>query len=158
MGILYELHIQALLQTGGQIQGEGDSVIWVAPDTTGDFTITVVVTDGNGGKISSSVNIIVTREPNRPPIVDSMTCLDCSEGAQAKRWIEYHIRCGASDPEGDELNYTWSATIGEIKGEGSNVTWQTWGQYGDAIIEVVVSDDKGNEAKSDLTINISCCH
>ena len=144
--------------TGGQIEGQSDSALWVAPDTTGDYTITVVVIDGKGNNSTGSVNITVTFEPNRPPVVDGVTCLDCREGIQTSRWREYHIKCDASDPEGSELNYTWSATIGEIEGEGSTASWLTFGEYGDAIIKVLVTDDKGNEAEWYLTIEISCCH
>ena len=142
--------------TGGQIQGEADSIIWIVPETAGDYTVTVVVTDGKGGQATSSVTVLVALEPNRPPVVHSITCDDCSGGAI--RWTEYRIKCDASDPEGDELHYAWSVTFGKIEGEGPNVTWLTYGRYGDAIVKVVVTDDKGNEAEGHLAINIGCCH
>ena len=144
--------------TGGQIQGEGDSAIWIATDTTGDYTVTVVVTDGKGDKATGSVNITVTLKPNRPPVVNSMRCQDCSNGIEASRWKTYYIVCDASDPEGDELNYSWLATIGKIEGEGDHVVFRTFGEYGNALITVIVTDDKGNKAEGYLAINISCCH
>ena len=144
--------------TGGQIQGEADSIVWIAPDTTGDCTITVTVSDGEGNNTTSAAHIIVTLRPNRAPVVDSMTCLNCSNGIEASRWSQYQIRCDASDLDGDKLNYMWLATIGKIEGDGPYATWLTLGQYGNALITVIVTDDKGNETEGYLAINISCCH
>ena len=143
---------------GGQIQGKGDVVAWTAPDTTGEYTITVVVSNSKGGKATSSVTILVTHEPNRPPIVHSVTCPDCTNGTKASKWKTYSILCDTSDPEGDNLTYQWSVTIGKIIGDGRLVTWQTFDESGYAVIMVKVRDDKGNEAEGNLAINISCCN
>ncbi len=143
--------------TGGQIQGKGDVVAWTAPDTLGDYAITVVVRDNKDGKATSSVTITVTDKPNRPPIIHGVTCPDCTNGTQASKWKTYSIQCDASDPEGDVLSYEWSVTIGKISGEGYLVTWQTTDQSGYAVIMVKVRDSKGNEAEGRLAINISCC-
>jgi len=144
--------------TGGQIQGKGDIVAWTAPDTTGEYTITVVVSNSRGGKATSSVSILVTHEPNRPPIVHSVTCQDCTNEAQASEWETYSILCDASDPEGDNLTYQWSVTMGKITGDGHLATWQTLGESGYAVIMVKVIDNKGNEAEGSLAINTSCCN
>src|SRR4030043_2288066 len=120
--------------TGGKNQGKGDIVVWTAPDTTGEYTITVVVSNSKGGEASSSVTILVTHEPNRPPIVHSITCQDCTNGIKASKWKTYSILCDASDPEGDNLTYQWSVTIGKIIGDGRLVTWQTFDEPGYAVI------------------------
>jgi hypothetical protein len=143
--------------TGGQIQGKGDIVAWTAPDATGEYTITVVVSNSKGSKATSSVTILVTKEPNRSPIVHSVTCQDCVNGIIASKWKTYSIQCDASDPEGDNLTYQWSATIGKITGDGPLVTWQTFDQSGHDVIRVKVTDDKGNEAEGNLAIDIHCC-
>lgn len=143
--------------TGGQIQGKADIVAWTAPDTTGDYIITVVVSNSKGGKATSSVTILVTPNPDRPPIVNSVTCQDCTNGTQASKWKTYSIQCDASDPEGDALSYEWSTTIGKITGNGHLATWQTFEENGYAVIKVMVKDSKGNEAEGRFAINISCC-
>ena len=143
--------------TGGQIQGKGDVIAWTAPDTLGEYTITVVVKDDKGSEATSSVTITVTDKPNRPPIIHGVTCPDCTNGTQASKWKTYSIQCDASDPEGDVLSYEWSVTIGKISGEGHLVTWQTFDQSGYAVIMVKVRDNKGNEAEGRLAININCC-
>ena len=147
--------------TGGQIQSrqEPDSIIWIAPDKTDSYTITVVVTNAKGIKATKSVNILVTNEPPRYPVITSVTCQDCKNGIEASRSKEYIIKCDASDPTGDKLHYTWFATIGKIKGEeGPNATWFTGSLYGNALITVIVADDKGNKTEGYLAVNVSCCH
>ena len=44
---------------GGKIEGEGPSVLWIAPDELGTFTIKVSVTDSKGGMAEQSVEIEV---------------------------------------------------------------------------------------------------
>ncbi len=146
--------------TGGQIQNrqEPDSIAWIAPDTTGNYTVTVVVTNAKGIKATKSVNILVTSEPAQDPVITSVTCQDCKNGIEASRHKEYILICDAKDPNGDPLKYTWFATIGKIQGEGPQVTWFTGSLYGNALITVIVSDDKGNKTEGYLAINVSCCH
>jgi hypothetical protein len=57
-------------------------------------------------------------------------------------------------PYEDELTYTWVATSGEIKGEGSSVTWEAPPIPGDHNIRLIVIDGKGEKATRTLTINV----
>jgi hypothetical protein len=41
--------------TGGKIIGEGSTVGWISPGVSGEYTLTVVVSDGRGGKAEESV-------------------------------------------------------------------------------------------------------
>jgi hypothetical protein len=43
----------------GEISREGPVVFWTAPDALGTYTVTLEVTDGNGGRTSHSANIEV---------------------------------------------------------------------------------------------------
>jgi len=146
--------------TGGEIQikGESEDILWIAPDIPGNYAITVEVNDGKDGKAASSIAILVTNEPPCYPLISSVTCLGCRDGIEASRWKTYEVRCDASDPNGDELHYKWFANMGKISGNGPIVTCQTMGQYGNALITVIVTDEEGNKAEGYLAINISCCH
>jgi hypothetical protein len=144
--------------TGGEIKEEGEEILWIAPDTTGSYTMTAKVSDGKGGEATNSITILVTNEPPRYPLISSVTCIGCRDGTEASRWKTYEIRCDTSDPNGDELRYTWFATMGKISGNGPIATWQTTGQYGNALITVIVTDEEGNKVEGYLAINISCCH
>ena len=148
--------------TGGEIRKKGeewDLVLWVAPAKTGTYTVTLVVTNAQGQKATKSVDILVTNEPAQFPVVFSVTCQDCKNSIEASRFSTYTIKCDAHEPNGGNLSYTWFATIGKIKaeGNGSYATWYTGGQYGNALITVVVTNDKGNKAEGYLAVNVSCC-
>jgi hypothetical protein len=45
--------------TDGTITGTGDSVSWEAPDTEGTYTISIEASDGHGGTVSDSCDIVV---------------------------------------------------------------------------------------------------
>jgi len=45
--------------TGGKITGEGSTVVWTSPGVNGDYTITVVVSDGRGGEAEGSITFKV---------------------------------------------------------------------------------------------------
>jgi len=56
------------------------------------------------------------------------------------------IVCNATDPDGDELSYGWSATGGGIVGQGATVTWTAPGSEGFYNVTVVVTDARGGQA------------
>jgi len=64
------------------------------------------------------------------------------------------IACNASDRDGDELSYNWSASGGEINGEGATVTWTAPHPAGSYNVTVTVTDGRGGEAMSYVIIEV----
>jgi len=62
------------------------------------------------------------------------------------------IVCNATDPDGDELSYNWSASAGELNGEGTRVTWTAPDSVGSYNITVTVVDGRGDEVTKQITI------
>ena len=54
-----------------------------------------------------------------------------------------NIYCTAVDKDGDEMNYTWSNTTGEIIGTGEQVVWVAPDEPGNYNINVEVNDGSG---------------
>ena len=108
----------------GDISGEGSVVIWTAPAAPGNYTIAVKVTDGRGGEATAQLTIGVA--VNHPPVIDSLT----TEQHRVRKATTSTIECIASDPDGDELGYTWSASGGNISGEGPAARWVAPNAYG----------------------------
>jgi len=143
----------------GTIKSEGSSITWVAPDTAGNYTVKVTVTDGNGGKANKSTTIAIIDKPNQPPTVTSLT-RDGNlpeEENRIRQWKTVTIQCNAEDPDGDELNYLWRATGGKITGEGNTVAWTSPGVNGDYTITSVVTDGRGGNTEASMVFKVLCC-
>jgi chitodextrinase len=144
---------------GGTIKGENSIVAWVAPDTAGNYTITVAVTDGKGGEAIDSITIAVIDKPNHAPIITGLT-IDGSppvEENRIRQWTTKTIQCTAQDPDGDNLSYLWRATGGKLTGEGNKVSWTSPGVNGNYTVTVVVTDGKGATAEESIVFTVACC-
>ena len=137
---------------GGSISGEGATITWTAPEALGTYTITVVVSDGGDGEKTEQITVQVLA-PNLPPFINGLTT-DCP---RVKPGHTGTITCDASDPNEDELEYTWSADGGNITGEGDTVTWVAPSDYGTYTITVTVTDDRGGQASQSIDIIVCGC-
>ena len=134
----------------GDISGEGSEINWTAPVAPGDYTIAVKVTDGKGGEATAQLTISVVS--NQPPVIESLT----AEPQELGRAATSAIECTAQDPDGDELSYTWSASSGNITGEGPAVTWVAPNAYDTYTITVTVTDGRGGVATQSIDIEVTC--
>ncbi len=138
---------------GGLIWYEGSKAIWTAPAVTrGTYTVTVEVSDGQGGVATEQITINVAA-PNQPPVIESLT----AEWTRLKPASNTPITCLANDPDRDELSYSWSAGAGNITGEGDTVTWVAPNGYGSYIIIVTVTDGRGGQASESVEIVVCSC-
>ena len=124
---------------GGEINGEGATVTWAAPDSAGSYNVTVTVTDGCGSEVMSYV--IIEVRANRPPTITSLV----ADADWTTPSDSLNVTCDASDPDGDKLSYEWSTTEGDISGTGTAVTWNAPEEVGTYHITIVVKDGYGGE-------------
>lgn len=88
--------------------------------------------------------------PNRPPVISQIVGpTDWSPGT------EDQVACLASDPDGDELTYRWTADNGTIRGEGDKITWVAPDKMGKYNITVTVTDSKGLETSVTKEVRVS---
>ena len=135
--------------SGGNISGTGVAVNWTAPNSLGSYNVTVTVSDGRGGQVMQQVTIEV--RANRSPTITSLVA-----GAD---WTapsgSVQVTCTASDADGDELSYEWTATAGTISGTGAAVNWTAPQEVGIFDITVVVTDGHGSSAARTLPISVA---
>ena len=110
----------------------------------------VEVTDGRGGRATAQLTVGVA--VNHPPVIDSLT----TEQRVGKATTST-IVCIASDPDGDELRYIWSASGGNISGEGPVATWVAPNAYGTYTVTVFVTDGRGGQAIKTIYMVVTCC-
>lgn len=68
--------------------------------------------------------------------------------------VEIALGCLASDADGDNLTYNWSAEAGTIIGEGADVLWMPPDRLGTYNVFLVVSDGRGGEARETVSIRV----
>ena len=158
------------LADSGHISGEGSTASWTAPEAPGSYTITVAVTDGRDGEATAQLTISV-EAPNHPPTIESLIVTaehiyleEITSGFHNQEIIykvlqgkAYKIECVASDPDGDELTFEWSADGGEWYGEGAMVTWYTPPESGEVTLMVTVSDGRGDVAIGSVVFVVMTC-
>lgn len=136
--------------SAGELNGEGATVTWTAPDSVGSYNVTVTVTDGHGGEAAEQVTIEV--RPNRPPTIGSLVA--DTDWTLPSGIVQ--VTCTASDPDGDELSYEWTtATGGTIPGTGAAVNWTAPQDVGIYNVTVVVKDGHGSSAARMLPISVA---
>lgn len=139
--------------SAGEISGEGAEVKWVAPATEGLHRLFVTVDDGHGGTDEESLALRV-RE-NRPPEILMME----SEIGQDVEWVvpgaPVRVWCEAEDADGDALTYEWSASEGEVFGEGPAIIWLAPDNVGMHWVTVIVDDSHGGVAERSIPLTVS---
>ena len=122
---------------------------WTAPNEIGPVTIWVDVFDGQGGSASAGVTVEVV---NRSPAV-SARCDPC----EIHRGGEVALTATASDPDGDELTYAWSAPAGRFSeaADAATTRWTAPDEIGPVTIGVEVSDGHGGMASAEVTVEVA---
>ena len=64
------------------------------------------------------------------------------------------IACNATDRDGDELSYNWSANGGEMNGEAATVIWTAPNSVGSYDVTVTVTDGRGGEVTEQVIIEV----
>ncbi len=106
---------------------------------------------GRGGEATKQLTINVVAI-NQPLVIESL-----ATEWQVEKAVSSPVECVASDPDGDELSYIWSADGGNICGEGAVVTWVAPNAYGTYTITVTVTDGRGGEASKSVSIEVCSC-
>jgi len=85
-----------------------------------------------------------------PPPTSSTSCTPTGS--------EVTLVANASDPDNDQLLYTWSVTGGRLSGEGRQVTWDLSGvANGSYTATVEVNDGNQHTASGNTTVTVADC-
>jgi hypothetical protein len=106
--------------------------------------------------------------PNQPPSVSGITpsmasvLRPCPPGQSSATCTptgsEVTLVANASDPDNDQLLYTWSVTGGRLSGEGRQVTWDLSGvANGSYTATVEVNDGNQHTANGSTTVTVADC-
>lgn len=148
---------------GGSIQGEGEVIDWVAPDSPGTYTIRAEVQGDNGKRGTASITITVA--DNHAPVIEDLVITadhkflkkEKDDGYLVGKDKTYNISCQAGDEDDDDLAYIWSCDKGEISGTDAKVIWKAPNVDGSFNITVTVSDGQNGVATQDIRVKVVRC-
>jgi len=64
------------------------------------------------------------------------------------------LQCTAVDADGDSLSYRWTSNGGSFSGRGAAPAWRAPSSYGEYLLNVEVTDDRGGTASGSLTVTV----
>ena len=115
------------------------------------YTVFLLITIATlfGPLLSCSGTGHVSMQANRPPVIE-----DVIYPKDVFSNSDVEIQCVASDPDGDNLMYTWTADAGNIRGDGASIVWVPPGKMGTYPVSVRVMDGKGGVANRTIEIRV----
>jgi hypothetical protein len=92
---------------------------------------------------------------NLPPVIASLTAAQ----NQTYPGGTVNVQSVVSDPNGDIINFNWTATGGEFVENGrANTAWRAPKDYGNYEVKLTVDDGKGSTAQATVPIAVSANH
>lgn len=155
----------------GTITGAGERITWRSPSAMGKYQITVTVTDSKGLEATMAKDVRVNINADGSTTPDAPVVLNLKVPAKdpvtaSKRvriWTSSTVECRVEGNDVKKLKYTWTPSNGKLQAEGlaegtaSSVTWIAPGAGGEYTLDVVVTDESGNEAKGTVKFDVFCC-
>ena len=137
--------------SSGTVEGTGpDARFNTSGLAEGTYTVNAKVDDGKGGTANCSADITVAKKPNQPPTISCST--DRSPIMPGERT---GITATASDPDGDPLTYSYTATGGQVTGDGPKATFDSTGlSAGSYTVKCSVSDGRGGTADANTAVDV----
>jgi hypothetical protein len=93
----------------------------------------------------------MTVRANRPPTINSLV----ADADWTLPLGSIQVTCDASDRDGDELSYEWTASGGDISGTGAVVNWTAPQEVGTCNVTVVVTDGYGGEDTWSVILSVA---
>ena len=123
---------------------EGQDITHTFADN-GNYTITLTVTDDDGGSTNQTLDVIVNNVA--PTIEDIIGETVVDEGS------EVIYSAIATDPGDDELTYSWELSDGTIA-EGKDIS-HTFTDNGNYTMTLIITDDDGASTSQTLDITVN---
>lgn len=128
--------------TGGGVLDSGNkaTATWIAPQTTGTASVQVTATDGKGGTVSHSWNIVIN-DVAAPILVNAIPSSSQAVPFAVNPGEEYVLSVDTSDPGGLSLTSDWQCSAGSLQNSQLNtVKWVAPLSVGPATVTISVSN------------------
>jgi OmpA family/PKD domain len=137
--------------TGGTVDGTGPEARFNPSGLAiGNYTVNVKVDNGHGGTATCAADVAVAKRPNRPPVI---SCAPERNPIIAGERVA--INSTASDPDGDPLTYSYSATGGQVSGNGPTAQFDSTGlSAGSYTVTCTADDGQGGRTSATTTVDV----
>ncbi len=136
--------IVSYVWTSGAWEGEltGVNPMFHFHDVTGDFVVTLTVTDDTG--LTGSDDITITVNPLQPPVA----VIDGGNVTVGLGDTVTFTSTGSSDPDGEIVAYMWD------NGDNTATSTRTFNALGDVVVELTVTDDNSISDSASITVTV----
>jgi hypothetical protein len=136
--------------SGGTVEGTGpDARFNTSGLAVGSYTVTAKVDNGHGGNASCTVDVAINKRPIRPPTV---SCAPERNPIIAGERVA--IRTTATDPQNLPLTYSYSASGGQISGNGPSADFDSTGLSAGSYTVTCTADDGQQNGRASATTNV----
>jgi len=154
---------------GGQFSGSGSDVIYISPDTMGDYNLEVTVSDDKGGSDNRtfSMRVLTNADGTTTPFITLSLSASSKEPAKVTRTVKVgtktRIACSPDSTLGPDLHYAWSSGGGILKGDQlesgscSTAFFIAPPNVGHYFVTVTATHKNGNEARGLVDFDVFCC-
>ena len=133
----------------GNIDSENSIATWTAPDSAGIFEVVCIVDDEKGSQDTAivAINVLHTRNPEISALIADPSEMDIGENTT--------LNCFASDPDGDDLTYSWTSVTGSFQwNDSAEVVWSAPEEAGYYYIQCRVEDGMGGEVIDSIGVSV----
>ena len=137
-----------LFSTGTLVRTALDSAVWIAPDSSQQVRVIILVTDSQGGEAADTAYF---QNQNRAPVIAAFqnTGTSVINGNTVSIWVD------AADPDSQEISFSWGAETGLITETfGDSIRWQAPDSTVRTWVSVAVADDFGAVSRDTLRLNV----
>ncbi len=140
--------------TGGSVDGTGPDARWNSSGAgIGSYSVTAKVDDGHGQNASCSADVRVEKKPEPPHHPPTISCSADRSTIQPGERVT--ITSNASSPDGLSLTYNYSASSGQVSGNGPTAQFDSTGlSPGSYSIRCGVTDSRGDKADSSTSVDL----
>lgn len=145
----------------GRLIGTNTDYEFTSPSMSCSAIVTVEVDDGHNHKVSAKCYYAVWKpdtpdppdpEENDPPVIASVTADPSAVDVSGTS----NVTATATDPDGDELTYTWVAAGGVVQSQtGNSAVWKAPETAGSCTMTVFVSDGVNPAVSKAVAISVA---
>jgi hypothetical protein len=152
----------------GNSIGKGPAILWVSPDTMGNYSVTLKVSDTKGGEASQvfDIRVLNNADGSSAAPVNLLIKLPSDKIVADNRTVKVgtvtRVNCNLDNIDSKKLTYTWNVSGGNIKGEGKKeprgtAFWTAPPATGLYDVTVDINDEEGHTARGLVTFDVFCC-